>query len=364
MSPKTSFRAVGILVASVGALATCKPESVPVGPRLLELPIAFHTPNGGALAPDGSVILTVPTSLSNGNLLEEGIIDAPVAPSIARIDLRERISTWYSFTPEDLTESGGIQPMDAAFGPDGHLYITEMNGGRILRINVDNGRAVDADVVVEGIRMPNSLVWNDEVLFVSSSRLWQDETTDGSTELISGVYAFTLDELREGLVVRNPYQEGAEEQHLIVTFRSSNSIGVGADGVTVAADGNLYTAIFEDGAVFRTTFDNDGAPSQTTLLAGGGEIVSADGIAFNPGDSLFYVADIMANAVRVIDFDGNVSTLHENGDTTGQDGGLDEPGAVLLRGRELFVMNADMAIPGSKNTSTDAPHSISVFRVH
>lgn len=327
--------------------------------------MAFHTPNGGDVAQDGTLVFTVPNSMNNRRLIQAGVIEEPVPNVIAAIDEDGGVSTWYSFTRDERDDLGTFRPMDAEFGPDGHLYVTDMTGSRVLRINVQGGSAIDADVVVRGLRRANGLTWKDDVLFVTSSGLARTEETDGTdARLISGVYAFSLSELGGVSVVLRPYDEEPRDGHLLVTLESSSTIGVGADGVAVGSGGNLYTSIFEDGTIYKTTLDPANRVVETVLHAMDERIVSADGIVFSPIDSQIYVADLLANAVHAVDLDGNVSTLYQNDDTTGEGGELDAPVALVMRGNQLIVMNQDfVAGSATRNTTTDQPFTISVFEL-
>ncbi len=62
---------------------------------------------------------------------------------------------------------------------------------------------------------------------------------------------------------------------------------------------------------------------------------------------------------------GNVKTLHKNGDTDGSDGLLDEPCEVLLRGNELIIVNMDMPFESKYlvNTKIDKPYTLSVIQL-
>ena len=94
-------------------------------------------------------------------------------------------------------------------------------------------------------------------------------------------------------------------------------------------------------------------------------MVSADGIVWRKEDNRIYVADILNNAVHVVDMKGNVQTLHKNPDTDGADGSLDQPCEVLIRGNELIVISMDMPwedpIGLLVNTKIDEPYTISVI---
>ena len=106
------------------------------------------------------------------------------------------------------------------------------------------------EVLVEGFNFPNGLVWNNDILFVSESILEGNKASD-ETFLLSGIYAFSFEELQRGTIELSPFSEADSDKHLLETFRSSYKFGVGADGVTTDEQGNLYTAIFEDGVIYK-----------------------------------------------------------------------------------------------------------------
>jgi ketosteroid isomerase-like protein len=164
-----------------------------------------------------------------------------------------------------------------------------------------------------------------------------------------------------------PYSESGADRHLVVQFESSNRLGFGADGVTIDAAGNLYTSIVEDGVIYKTKLDSKNKAVRTTLFASDKNMVSADGIVWNPVDSHIYVADFLGNAAHAIDMQGRVTTLHKNGDTNGADGSLDQPCEVIIRGSELIIVNMDMAwaVPDNLQVDkeVDQPYTISVIQL-
>ena len=259
---------------------------------LIQLPAAYNTPDGAALDINGDIILSIP-NFSNAHLIETGKLKEPSPPVMARIDEHNKITTWYQFKAEDMhPETHRVGPMDAAFGPDGNLYIADMqifwsgeHQSRLLRINMKNGQPVDMDVVVEGYIVANGVTWKGTTLFVSETILAHTlDTEEGKPALKSGVYAFTLDELQNSLITLLPYSENAADRHLVVQFESSNRLGFGADGVTIDAAGNLYTSIVEDGVIYKTKLDSENKAVETTLFASDKNMVSADGIVWNPVD--------------------------------------------------------------------------------
>ncbi len=342
---------------------------------LLRLPDSINTPDGAALAPNGDIILSVP-NFNNGALLKDKRINTAAPEKMVKIDKDNNLSDWYVFTDRDKhPDTGKIGPMDAAFGPDGNLYVADMqifwdgkHKSRLLRINVEKGKAIGMDVVVEGFIVANGMAWKGDTLFVSETILRHTpKTKKGETKpaLLSGVYAFTVDELARGPVKLVPYDDNAADPHLVVKLSSSNRIGFGADGVTVDGEGNLYTSIIEDGVIYKTTFDQAGRPKATSLFAKSGQMRSADGIVWRRKDNLIYVADMLLNAVHAVDMKGNVRTLHKNADTDGADGSLDQPAEVIVRGDELIVVNMDMPWPDPHgyltNTKIDQPYTLSVI---
>ncbi len=342
---------------------------------LINLPAGINTPDGAALAPDGNIILSIP-NFNNGALLKQKVIDKPEPEKMVLIDRHNNLKTWYVFSDADKhRDTGKIGPMDAAFGPDGNLYLADMqifwdgnHKSRLLRINVSNGRAVSMDVVVEGFIVANGMVWKGDTLFVTETILDHTPKVEPGMEkppLISGVYAFTLAELEAGSVQLIPYNEFHSDPHLLLRLHSSNRVGFGADGVTVDASGNLYTSIIEDGVIYKTSFDGQGKPVDTRLFAKSELMRSADGIVWRQADRKIYVADILLNAVHTVDSSGNVETLHKNGDTDGQDGSLDQPAEVIIRDDQLIIVNMDMPWNDPTgllvNTRIDQPYTLSVI---
>lgn len=341
----------------------------------MELPTEYNTPDGAALDNDENIILSIP-NFNNDALLKEGKIDKPSSPVMAKIDKNNNITTWYKFKKEDMhPETGRIGPMDAAFGPDGNLYVADMqifwNGdhkSRLLRINIENGKPVDMDVVVEGFIVANGVAWKGNTLFVSETILQHmPKVKEGEQKpkLLSGVYGFNLDEMQEGTIQLIPYDQNNQDPRLVVKFESSGRVGFGADGVTIDGEENLYTSIIEDGIIYKTTLDERNKPIQTELFAQDGNMDSADGIVWNEADNKIYVADFLGNGVHSVDMNGKVQTLHKNGDTIGANGSLDEPCEVIVRGNELIIVNMDMPFenPHLVNTKIDKPYTLSVIRL-
>ena len=335
----------------------------------IDLPGEYNTPDGLAMAPDSSLILSVP-NFNNRHLIDSGLIDQPSPAFMARIDRENRISRWYEFKEEDLhPQTGKMGPMDGAYGPDGNLYVADMqiffdddHQSRLIRINVENGMAMDMDVVATGFIASNGVFWYGNTLFVTESVLQSKDDT-----LYSGVYAFSLEELTSGVPVElEPFYDGVGDAHLVVHFISDNHMGFGADGVTFDDEGYLYTTVIEKGEIYRSTLDVNQNALQTVLFAEDPQMKGPDGMIYDPVRKNFYVADFLNNAVHAIDKEGNVTTLQKNGDVTGANGGLDQPAEVILRGNELIVVNMDMAWATrgiAVNTEVDGEYNLAVIHL-
>lgn len=355
------------------ASATSAPLSASAARPFVELPQAANTPDGLGIAPDGTLILSVP-NFNNDHLAQFGLNHIqPAPPFMASIDVENRFARWYEFTSRDLhPDTGRIGPMDNAFGPDGNLYIADMQvffsrerKSRILRVRVENGRPTGVEVVAEGMIAANGLFWRGNTLFVTDSVLVDPQTQPQGAPLLSGVYVLSLEEMSQGTPVQiAPYDPARRDRHLVHAFTSSGRMGFGADGLTGDDRGNLYVSVIEEAAVYRLTLDESNRATSATVFAQGGGMQSSDGIIFDPVRQMFYTADFLGNAVHAIDTNGRVTTLHRNADNDGADGSLDQPAEVILRGNQLIVVNMDMAwaTPGlSVNTRVDDRFNLSVI---
>lgn len=339
-------------------------ESLNHMPKLLTvLPEGCNAANGAAMDKDGNIIITIPNH-HNNYLVRVGELSTPDPKKIIKLNATNEITDWYIFKESDkLDGTGKINPKDCDFGPDNNLYVID-GQGRLVRININDNEATDMDVLVEGFNFSNGLVWNNDILFVSESILERHKASDETiTEayVLSGVYAFSFEELQHGTIKLSPFSKEDKDIHLIETFRSSYKIGVGADGVATDEQGNLYTAIFEDGIIYKTQFDSSNNVIETKLFAMNKSMKSADGIVYDPISKKIFVADLINNAIHAIDMEGNVNLLHKNGDSNGADGSLEAPVDLVIRGRELIILNWDGNF--GVNEVPDKPFTISVIKL-
>lgn len=356
------------------SLLGCTPEK-PAPKVLVTLPDTCHTPDGCTLTDSGDIILSIP-NFNNQALIDANQLSAPQRPLMVKIDAKNVLTPWYKFTAADnQPDTGTVGPMGCDIGPDGHLYVADNqlfsdpdHKSRLLRITIEGGKAVKCDPVVEGFIVSNAVVWHGDTVYVSETVLEATpEVAEGETKapLMSGIYAFKIDEFAQGPITLQPWSKTSADPHLIATFETNNSVGFGADGLTVDGQGNLYCGIFESGVVHKTSFNADGSVKETTEFAKASNMACCDGIFWREADNKIYVADMLLNAVQAVDMQGKVTTVHKNGDTDGADGGLDQPCEVIVRGNELIVINMDMLFENERltNTAIDEPYTVSVIKL-
>lgn len=353
------------------AIVGCS-EKKPTPSVLLDLGDAYHTPDGCTLTDDGDIILSIP-NFNNQALIDAGKLSAPQPPVMVKIDSQNNLSPWYAFKEADMqADTGTVGPMGCDIGPDGNLYVADNqlftdpnHKSRLLRITIEDGKAVRCDSVVEGFIVSNAVIWRGNTVYVSETVLESTPVTEGEAKppLMSGIYAFTLDELDNGPVQLQPWSKDSADPHLIATYKTSNKVGFGADGLTFDGEGNLYCGIFEDGIVYKTSFNEDGSVKETTQFAKAPNMACCDGIFWREKDNKIYVADMLINGVQAVDMQAKVTTVHKNGDTDGADGSLDQPCEVIVRGDELIVINMDMVFESDDltNTTIDRPFTVSVI---
>jgi quinol monooxygenase YgiN/sugar lactone lactonase YvrE len=216
------------------------------------------------------------------------------------------------------------------------------------------------DVLVEGFIACNGMIWQGNTLYVTESILEHMPQDAQNGILTSGVYAFSLEELGQKETIRlAPYSAEKQNPHLAITFnREAN--GFGADGIAIDDAGYIYTTV--SGAIYKTLLGLDNKEIKTKLFAEDKNTQqSFDGIVWNSADRKLYTVGFLENALYAIDEQGNIETLHQNGDTNGENGLLDQPAEVVLRNNELVIVNMDLGAysPDDVNTKPDEPYTIS-----
>lgn len=371
---KTGFfviRGPLIVLAVLGLFSGCreKTEMSRFKPRLLvSCGEDCNTPDGVRLNPKtGDLIVACPNFNTNQQ-------ENKYPGKLMKITPDNR---WEFFS--DLPahpETGRVGPMGMDFGPDGHLYVADNqyfynkdHKSRLLRVKVQDGKAVGCEVVVEGFKLANAVMFKGDAVYVS------DTFFDLPDKALSGIYRIRLEEMNRGQPVKLlPKEQYTQDPHCIATWETLyQDPGVahrqgekaGADGLTFDAEGNLYSGNFGDGVIYKVTFKPDGTvASCTQFVKDWPRMTCVDGIFYDAQRNCIFVADSEKNAIHVIWLpEGKVTTLWENGDTDGRDGLLDQPCEPALRGDELIVVNFDMPFPGLRNTRFDKPHTISVINL-
>ncbi|MDO4573730.1 MAG: hypothetical protein Q4D98_00790 [Planctomycetia bacterium] len=264
-------------------------------------------------------------------------------------------------------KSGEVGPMGIALGPDGNLYVCDNQffiepkgsvASRILRVVMKDGQPTGkVDVVVDGLRLANAILWHDNVLYVTDTQI------PTKAYGLGGIWRFQANEVvgtKETLVV-NP----ACDKHLMATCpvkKIGRMDNAGLDGMTWAW-GAIYCGNFGDGMMFRVDIANDGKATVTKILDDD-DFQCCDGIFYDAATDKIYIDDSQANGIRTLDKNHNHGWLWVNDDTDGSNGLLDQPAECIVRDGVLYIVNFDWTFPGLKNTvSTDAPHSVSGIRL-
>lgn len=342
------------LAASVllGGCAGVQPNR----PKLfLSLPDTCNTPDGVTLDPaTGNIILACP----NFNDTKFPGILMKIAPS-------NQATKFFDMPPHP--ETGKAGPMGLDFGPDGNLYVADNQyfndknyKSRLIRVNIKDGKPAGADVVVEGFKLSNAVIWKGNDVYVSDTFFDLPDKPGAS-----GIYRISLDEMNKGTVKLKP---NASDPHLIARFQTQplehrHNETAGADGLTFDSKGNLYTGNFGDGVFSKITFGPDGKVTSNKILVKSPKMTCVDGIFCDLKTDRIYVTDSEKNAIHVVTPDGKLTTLWTNGDSDGAGGLLDQPCEPLVRGDELIIVNFDMPFPGLKNSKYDEHHTISVIQL-
>ncbi len=340
------FALVGILFCGASHGQDAPPLKTPQ--LLVKLPEICPTPDGMAMDPQGNIILACP---NYGDKTHPAVL--------MKIDPQNRARLFCKVPVHP--ETGTACPMGIAFEPGGDLLIVDNQGwaesndkGRILRLNIENGQPVGSVVVAYGMTHPNGVRVHKGQIYVTQSIQAKDD--DGL--LLSGLYRFELDD--QGIKVDNTLKD----KNLIATFKTLDpDVQYGADGLAFDSHGNLFVANFGDAVLHKLTFDDQGNVTSNTRWADPPCIKSIDGICVDQDDNI-YVADFSANAIGVVAPDGTARVLAKSPDCDGSQGGLDQPGEPLVRGRQLIISNFDMVTgPDKLNSGHDYPYTISVIEL-
>ncbi len=344
------LQSVGMaLVLVVNGCAALQAGRYKTATTVLILPEEYNTPDGMTLDSDGNILLSV----NNAN-------DQTYPAKILKISPSNEVSELVTLPPHP--ETGKVFPLGIVQGSDGNIYVsdnqefvTPEHKSRVLRIVMDNGKPVACETVVDGLVAANGIDCRGDYLYVAETKL--DPT---AYPLPSGVYRFKLSDLsgRRPIKVR---PDGRDE-HLVTTLYTKNrDWQVGANGLVVDDEGNLYVCNFGDAQIIKVMLDESGNRTSQKVIAEGSGMESCDGMKIDPRTGDLYVADLVGNAVHKINPQtGKVTTIAKNGITDGTDGELDRPSEPQLRGGKLYVANIDLPLAGN---AFDKPYTVTVIEL-
>ena len=325
------------------------------GVLFAELPDSCPTPDGMAIAPDGSLVVACPN-----------FADQTKPACLIKVDRRGRVKKWIDVPPS--AETGVACPMGICFGPDGDLYVADNQGwtgsekgkfrGRLLRLRIRDGQLAKTTVLARGMEHPNGVKFHRGSLYVTQSLL--TKIKDDSGLLVSGVYRFSPEV--ENVNVTNT----RDDPNLLLTVLTKNrDCQYGLDGLAFDREGDLCLGNFGDGAIVKVSFAVDGktVKSRKVWARNPREMRTVDGICFDASGNL-YVADFSENAVAVVAPDGSVRRLARSGDCDGSRGGLDQPGEPIVFDGRLILSCFDI-VTGKNivNTKHDKPFTLASLKL-
>ncbi|MGH2490941.1 MAG: SMP-30/gluconolactonase/LRE family protein [Candidatus Limnocylindria bacterium] len=276
-----------------------------------ELSATCNLPEGVAVDPWGNVYAS---SLNFGS--------ASGPANICVLDRGGAIVDVISVAP---VPGGVTRLLGMLFVPSEGLYVGDIGGSRVLRIDV---RTHTATTIATGFGAPNAFARDSGGnLFVSDS--FPGTITKIAPNGQTTVFAYPVE----------------------LAPRPGESPGFGANGL--AFDRNerhLYVAVTSRDEIHRIGYAN-GALGAIELFAkgvAGGALDGADGIAFDVRGNL-YVCSNQSDEIAVLSPGGDVIAEYRG---TGADA-FNSPASLVFRGRSVYVANLALFHGG--------PHKLSVF---
>lgn len=337
-----------VLVLLAAGCATKVAVTKTYQPTAIKLPDKYNSPDGMTIGKDGCIYLSM------NNAGEDFKFKYPA--KVLRITAKDKIEEVTDLPKHP--ETGVASPLGIVFGSDGNLYVadnqmfaTSKRGmSRLFRVNMEGSKAKSVDVVATGLNMANGITARGDAIYLC------DTTLDTATPMTSGVYRFTLSELKAATPVR---VTGIGDPHLIFTLKTKNpEHKVGANGIAFDPRGNLYVCNFGDVEIWKLTLDANGNVATSGVFVQGGGLESVDGLQCDTQGNL-WVADFLGNAVACIPTrTGQVNIIAKNAVSDGAYGELDAPSECIRRGNKVYVSNIDISYGPNK---ADSVHTISVI---
>ncbi len=301
-------------------------------------------------------------------------LKAPACLALIRSD--GSVEKQFDFPVMDGMKSTGCMGID--FGPDGNLYVCDNQyffnpewKSRILRVIFRDGRPTGkVQVVVNGLKVANAILWDGNRVFVTDTIL--DEPGKYGS---GGIWMFSKEELLSaGTDAKHPAIQVAKRgDKRLILVADCDDIGrnnnCGADGITKDKNGIYYFGNYGDGGMFRFRFDNQGKAEMQKIHPGGKFFRCVDGICFDPETNKVYITDSADNAIWAFTppkwgESVNFERIWENEDTDGADGSLDLPCECRVVDGRLIITNQDVGVgSGGKCQKTDKPYTLSVIEI-
>lgn len=348
------------------------------------MPADMHTPDGMTVSDKtGTLFMSVPNFARRKD--DKGPKTHPAC--LVTVSMDGKVTKLFAFEEafKDLVPATGqIGPMGIDFGPDGHLYVCDnqyffdpANKSRILRVLMDGDKPTGkAEVVVEGIKLANAIMWLGDNLYLTDTFL------DLEGQFGSGcLWKFGKDEVlkagsgagdaKQPPIKLNPLKKVEDDPHCVsiqMVKKIPGGGNGGMDGMTADKDGVIYVGNFGNGEMYRFVFDKDGKAAVDVIHPAGEYFHCCDGIYFDKGTNKVYVTDSASNAVHAFappkaGEKAFFETIWENGNTDGADGSLDQPCEPVVIGKKLIVVNFDWPFPELLNTTSDDPSTLSVIEL-
>ena len=318
-------------------------ESKQIKPSLfVNLGETCSTPDGMAIDKAGNLFLAV-TNLAK---FEE------YGSKILTFNENEKPITWFEKLPLHPI-SKKVHPMGIEFGQDGNLYIADnqnfagqINQSRILRIIVQNGKPIKAEVIVEGLGFSNGIRLYKNHLYIT------DFMFEGKKE--SGIYTFKLDEFNDQKIILD---DQTRQKHLIGKF------SVGIDGIALNEKGDLYAGHFYSGNITKFSFTNERKVKSRNIILQSDSFNCADGMYYDKTRNSIFLANLNNNSVHQLDLNTNtLDLIWINDNNNGSTGLLDNPCETIIYKGNLIVVNFD-TFEGPKNLEVDSYNTISKFKL-
>ena len=299
------------LLLSVSQPALAAPDASPVRNFGPELSTTCNLPEGIAVDPQGNVY---------ASSLNFGATSGPA--NICVLDRSGALVDVISVAPV----AGGVaRLLGMLFVPSEGLYVGDIGGGRVLRIDVGTHAAT---TIATGFGAPNAFARDH------AGNIWVSDSFPGTVTKIAPNGATTT--------FAYPVE---------LAPRAGETPGFGANGL--AFDRNeryLYVAETSRDEIYRISYDGSSLGSIELFARGtaGGALDGADGIAFDVRGNL-YVCSNQSDEIAVLSPDGAVIAEYRGTGTNA----FNSPASLVFSGRTVYVANLALFHGG--------PNKVSVF---